>query len=137
MALKHGLATWTGLAVAAAGLLLLAPVSAAWADSAPEVAAAAQHAGYAAQSKDLKTAQAHLHHVINCLVGPKGRGFDSKELNPCKDMGNGAIPDTTDAAKKKDLQAALAKARAGLKTKDLAAAQKDAGDTEAALKKAM
>ncbi len=137
MAVKLSFATWTGLAVTAAGLVLLAPVSPARADAAQEVAAAAQHAGYAAQSKDLKTTQSHLHHVVNCLVGPKGRGFDSKELNPCKDLGNGAITDTSDAGKKKGLQTALNKARAGLKAKDLAAAQKDATDTEAALKKAM
>lgn len=137
MAFKHNFATWTGLAVAAAGLLLLAPVSPARADATQELAAATQHAGYAAQSKDLKMVQSHLHHVVNCLVGPKGKGFDSKELNPCKDLGNGAIPDTTDAAKKKGLQSALSKARAGIKAKDLAVAQKDAADAEAALKKGM
>lgn len=136
MAFKHNFATWSGLA-AAAGLLLLAPASPARADAAQEVATAAQHAGYATQSKELKMVHTHLHHTVNCLVGPKGRGFDSKELNPCKDLGNGAIPDTTDAAKKKDLQAALNKARAGLRAKDLAAAQKDAADAEATLKKGM
>ena len=137
MAVKLSFVTWTGLAVAAAGLALFAPVSPARADAGQEVATAAEHAGYAAQSKDLKTAQAHLHHTINCLVGPKGKGFDSKELNPCKDLGNGAIPDTTDAGKKKGLQSALGKARAGLKAKDLAVAQKAGADAEAALKKAM
>ena len=136
MAFKRNFATWTGLA-AAAGLLMLAPASPARADAAQQVATAAQHAGYAAQSKDLKTVKSHLHHTVNCLVGPKARGFDSKELNPCKDQGNGAIPDTTDPAKKKGLQAALSKARAGLRAKDLAAAQKDAADAEAALKKGM
>lgn len=136
MASKHNFVTWTGLA-AAVGLLMLAPASPARADAGQEVATAAQHAGYAAQSKDMKMAKSHLHHTVNCLVGPKGRGFDSKELNPCKDLGNGAIPDTTDAAKKKDLQAALNMARAGLRAKDLAAAQKHAADAEAALKKGM
>jgi hypothetical protein len=44
-------------------------------------------------------AHARLHHTINCLVGPQEDGFDAKELNPCKDFGNGAIPDTEDATK--------------------------------------
>jgi len=67
-----------------------------------------------------------LHHVVNCLVGPKGKGFDESVGNPCKDQGNGAIPDTKNAAQKKSLQQALNRARAGLRAKDMATAQKDA-----------
>jgi hypothetical protein len=55
------------------------------ADSTKEVTTAATHAGLAAQAADLKSTQTHLHHVINRLVGPKGQGFDDKEVNPCKD----------------------------------------------------
>jgi hypothetical protein len=50
------------------------------ADSTKEVATAARHAGLAAQAADLKGTQTHLHHVLNCLVGPKGQGFDDKEV---------------------------------------------------------
>ena len=60
--------------------------------------------------------------------------FDKTALNPCKNSGNGAIPDTTDAAKQKALEAAADKAREGLKSDDLATAQKAASDTEAMLK---
>ena len=45
MAVKLSFVTWTGLAVAAAGLALFAPVSPARADAGQEVATAAEHAG--------------------------------------------------------------------------------------------
>jgi len=123
------------LAAGMAAFLLL-PASAFAADAAKEVQTAATHAGYAADATVLKTAITHLHHTVNCLVGPKGAGFDAKELNPCKDQGAGAISDTTDAAKKKNLEAALASANRGLKATTLAAAKTEAQNTAALLKKA-
>ncbi len=111
--------------------------SGAAADAAKEVATAAQHAGYAADATVITTTYSHLHHTINCLVGPKGTGFDANEANPCASMGAGAIPDTTDAMKKTSLQEALAKAKAGLAEKDLAAAKADAVAAQDILKKAM
>ena len=103
------------------------------ADSAKEVTTAASHAGLAAKSADLKGTQTHLHHVVNCLVGPKGQGFDDKEANPCKDQGNGAIPDTTDAVRKAALIEALAKVNEALRQTDMAAAQKRASEAQALL----
>jgi hypothetical protein len=103
------------------------------ADAGKEVGTAAQHAGLAAKATEMKMVQMHLHHVVNCLVGPSGQGFDISFGNPCKDQGNGAIPDTAEAAKKTMLNQALAKANAGLKLTDMAGAQKDAGDVQAML----
>ena len=126
-----------GLAIATGTITLMfmsAPSFAA--DAAKEVQTAATHAGYAADATVLKTVQAHLHHTVNCLVGPKGVGFDAKQLNPCKGQGNGAIPDTADVAKKKQLEAALASAKAGLKATTLAGAKADAQKTAALLKEA-
>jgi len=60
---------------------MLAPF-AAYSDTASEIMTAAAHAGYAAASPSVDAVRMHLHHAINCLVGPKGDGFDSKELNP-------------------------------------------------------
>ena len=125
------------LAMVAIATLLVASTSALAADVSKEVAAAAQHAGFAAEATLLATTQSHLHHTVNCLVGPKGKDFDAKEMNPCKSLGNGAIPDSTDAAKKKLLEQALASADAGLASKDLAAAKKAAAEAEATLKSAM
>jgi hypothetical protein len=106
-------------------------------DLAKEVSIAAQHAGYAADAVIITTVHAHLHHTVNCLVGPNGQGFDAKELNPCQGKGNGALPDATDAAKKAMLQKALDRALAGLASGNLATAKSDAGAAQAILKQVM
>jgi hypothetical protein len=115
------------------GASLVSASAKADADSTKEVTTAARHAGLAAQAADLKGTQTHLHHVINCLVGPKGREFDDKEANPCKDQGNGAIPDTTDEVRRTALIQALAKANEGLRQTDLAAARKSANEAQVLL----
>src|SRR5882724_3163025 len=53
-----------------------------------EISTALVHAQMALASKDMGEARHHLHHVTNCLVGPKGKGYDANEENPCKGMGN-------------------------------------------------
>ena len=116
-------------------LLATSPVTRA-ADAGKEIATAAQHAGFAADSTEIGPAHAHLHPMVNCLVGPHGAGFDVKELNPCKDLANGAIPDTEDAIKLKLLQAALAVAEAALRSDDLATAKKLGALAAAEIKKA-
>jgi hypothetical protein len=104
------------------------------ADVNSEITTAATHAGLAAQGTDVATVHTHLHHTVNCLVGPGGTGFDAKELNPCANNGSGAIPDSTNASTKQALQAALARANSGLDATDLATARQDATATEAMLK---
>lgn len=120
-----------GLAALCAGLAAMP--GAAFADVASEIVAAATHAGFAAHSDKIEMVHAHMHHALNCLVGPGGNGFDTTALNPCKNNGNGAIPDTSDAAKKKSLEDIAAKLRAGVADNTLASAQKTAGDAETAL----
>ena len=115
-------------------IVLLAAVSAlaaspAFADVAAQLSVAQTHAGMAAKQTDIKAVQMHLHHAVNCLVGPAGKGFDAAAGNPCAKAGTGAIPETTDAAQKAKLEAAVAKATPGLSTTDLATAQKAAQDT--------
>jgi hypothetical protein len=116
------------------GILIALPASAQAADPAQEAATAATHAGLAAQGASVEQVHMHLHHAVNCLVGPKGPGFDAKEANPCQKLGDGAIPDSPDQALKAKLNAALEKAQAGLKSDDLAAAKKAATEAQAALK---
>lgn len=129
----------TRVLVSAAALTLLVPLSlpAFAGDYGKEVSTAADHAGYAAASTTIADAHMHLHHTINCLVGPTGAGFDANEMNPCKDQGDGAIKDTTDAAKQQMLNAAVTKAQAGLATDDLPTAATDAAAVQAMLKQAM
>jgi hypothetical protein len=114
-----------------AGLMLSAP---ALADASSETVTAATHAELAAGSADLNGVHTHLHHALNCLVGPRGNGFDAKEMNPCAQSGHGAIPDTTDAAKRASLEAAADKTRAGLASNDLKEARASAAAAGSMLK---
>lgn len=92
-----------------------------------QASTAGAHAGMALGASDLKTAHAHLHHVINCLVGPSGKGFDAQAENPCKGMGKGAIADAKgDAAAESRLHAALTQAERGVKAATLDDAHADA-----------
>lgn len=84
--------------------------------AAREASTAAAHAGMALGATDLKMAHAHLQHVVNCLVGPSGEGYDPQAENPCKGMGQGAIMDAkADAARQSRLQEAAMEARKGVK----------------------
>lgn len=123
-------------AVAAAALLLLAVPPAIAGDAPAEIATAAAHAGMAAASGDIKTVHMHLHHVVNCLVGPGGTGFDAMEANPCKGKGLGAIPDSL-AGKRMALQSVVDMAERGIAQADLAKAKEEAAEVQAALKKDM
>src|SRR5271157_1645163 len=80
---SRGLATLGALALACTSLFAIGVRPASAADVNKEVNTAALHAGYAASSKDMKATQMHLHHVVNCLVGPQGEGFDASFGNPC------------------------------------------------------
>ena len=92
-----------------------------------QVSTASAHAGMALGAADLKMAHAHLHHVINCLVGPSGKGFDAQEANPCKGQGQGAIVDAKgDTASESRLHAALTQAEHGVKATTLDGAHADA-----------
>lgn len=122
----------TTMLALAAGLSLIAVQASA--DVKSEIVNAETHAGLAAKATTIDGVHMHLHHALNCLAGPAGAGFDAKQMNPCAHSGNGAILDSTDAAKKKSLQAAADKAASGIAATDLAAAQKDASETEAMLK---
>lgn len=117
-----------------AAVVAALPFAAFAADAAKEAATGGMHAGLASRAATIEQVHMHLHHAINCLVGPKGMGFDAKEANPCQALGDGAIADATDAATKAKLTTAVSRAQAGLKATDLAAAQKAAAETEAALK---
>ena len=122
-----------------AGLAGSALVFAATASAAPNAAAeikmAASHAALAVKASDVQSVHTHLHHVLNCLVGPSGKGFDVTNANPCTGSGNGAIPDSTYPASKKHLRAAAKYAMSGIAETDLAKAQKRAIDVEGAIAK--
>lgn len=100
-----------------------------------EIATAIKHAGYAAKSTNLKHVDLHLHHVVNCLVGPQGGGFDKMAGDPCKGMGMGALADDAHAtvATRAYLNEALTDADIGLANKHLHIAREAASMTKNAL----
>ena len=115
----------------AAAILIAGAASAA--DVKGEIATAQDHANLAAAASDIAGVHMHLHHTLNCIVGPAGADFDAKEINPCTGRGAGAMPDSTSAAMKTLLQAAADEANKGLAATDLATAQADAKSTSAML----
>lgn len=122
------------IAIAAAvGGLLAFPI-AAYADAAAEIATAAQHAGLAAAAPTLAQIRTHLHHVVNCIVGPRDGDFDKSITNPCAQQGNGAFPDESDQAIKTKLQNVLNVAEDGIASNDEATAKKAAATAETQLK---
>src|ERR1700712_1463480 len=103
--------------IAGIAALIATPVLA---DVATELSTAQTHAGMASTQTDIAMAQKHLHHAVNCLVGPSGAGFDAAAGNPCAKAGNGAIADSTDAAQKAKLTNIAASAKTGVGSTDLA-----------------
>ncbi len=99
-----------------------------------EAGTAHTHAVLAQSATPLTMAHLHLHHVVNCLVGPNGSGFDATAGNPCKGQGDGAIKDAAnDSTLEARLKAALADARSGLQSNSLETAQQYAGKAAAEL----
>jgi hypothetical protein len=58
-----------------------------------ELKTAITHAGFAAKYDTIKEVTLHLHHVLNCLVGPNDKMFDAGAGNPCQGQGNGILAD--------------------------------------------
>ena len=117
-------------ALAISSIALLPAV--ALADGPQAIATAKTHSGLAANAGAIGQVQTHLHHVLNCLVGPGGQGFDAAPGNPCAAAG-GAIPQTADAATKAKLETAATTARGGIAATDIAVAKKAATDIQGSL----
>jgi hypothetical protein len=100
-------------------------------DAAEQAQTAADHAGYAAGSDGIDSVHAHLHHALNCLVGPNGEGFDASFGYPCDGMGSGALNDA-DMDHQTTYLDAIAEIKGGLATDDVTVAQTaavEAGNT--------
>ncbi len=84
-----------GLLLAILGISVLAqsiPAQAAG-DPSAELKTAITHAGYSAKQEAQQGVTMHLHHALNCLVGPQDKRFDAAAGNPCQGQGNGYLPD--------------------------------------------
>jgi hypothetical protein len=62
-------------------------------DPSAELSTAVTHAGFAAKYETMKEITLHLHHALNCLVGPQDKLFDPAAGNPCQGQGDGYLPD--------------------------------------------
>ena len=62
-------------------------------DPSAELNTAVTHAGFAAKYDTMKEITLHLHHALNCLVGPQDKLFDAAAGNPCQGQGNGYLSD--------------------------------------------
>ena len=60
---------------------------------AAQLKTAIAHAGYAENAGSMTEVTMHLHHVLNCLVGPNDKMFDKAAGDPCQGQGNGIMPD--------------------------------------------
>lgn len=69
------------------------PMYAADAGMAAELKTAIAHAGYAEKAGAMTDVTMHLHHVVNCLVGPADTMYDKAAGNPCQGQGTGIMPD--------------------------------------------
>ena len=82
-----------GLAVVAFLALGTQGIRAAETGLAGELKTAITHAGFAAKYDTLQEVTLHLHHAVNCLVGPDDPLFDKAAGNPCQGQGKGILPE--------------------------------------------
>lgn len=88
-----------------------------------------QHSKFSQDYNGMKEVTTHLQHVVNCLEGPTGPGFEGGAGNPCQGQGAGLIADTKKAKDAKYasavpwMEAADKLAQQGLKAKNADAAK--------------
>ncbi|HET8986129.1 MAG TPA: hypothetical protein VFN03_10255 [Trueperaceae bacterium] len=79
---------------------------------ATQLATAVTHAGFSANAEAIEMATTHLGHVLNCIVGTGGEGFNADWGNPCGSQGEGIINELASHPQAADLQALVESARA-------------------------
>ena len=102
-----------------------------------EISTAIDHAEFSVKANDVAAIHLHLHHVVNCLVGEKGKQFYAAAGDPCKGMGDGAINDAENTALKTRLSSILAVAERGLNENDFKRVHKTASLVKKMLKRTM
>lgn len=105
-----------------------------------EIATAIIHANVASQITNLDGVHLHLHHVLNCVLGPHSEQYSAaaEKLSAykCVGLGDGALPDSHDPAVRGDLQKAVKLADQGLQAKQFDTAHHAAVGVLAELKSA-
>lgn len=72
-----------------------------------QMATAVQHAAFSMEADDRDMAVRHLGHVLNCIAGEGGDGFDGSWGHPCGGQGAGLLNDIADHEHADDLVAVL------------------------------
>ncbi len=80
---------------------------------ATQLATAITHAGFSANAEAVEMATTHLGHVLNCIVGEGGEGFNADWGNPCGSQGAGIVNELASHPQAADL-AGLVEAARGL-----------------------
>ncbi len=98
---------WIAIAMAVALLLGTIGVSQAYdaasGDLATQLGTAIQHSGFSAAAEEHAMAVRHLGHVLNCIAGEGGVGFDSSWGHPCGGQGAGILSDLSSHPQADDL----------------------------------
>jgi hypothetical protein len=102
-----------------------------------QLATAIQHAEFAVNAEDHAMAVRHLGHVLNCIAGEGGEGFDAAWGHPCADQGDGIMGDVAAHAHAADVgplvNAAHALAMDGVQQESLGAVHASAAGVRALL----
>jgi hypothetical protein len=120
-------------------IVVLAASGAVFAQDALEtqLATAVQHAEFSMGADDMAMAVRHLGHVLNCIAGEGGEGFDGSWGHPCDGQGAGIVSDIAGHAAADDLMAVLRSAHGlameGVEAGSLGAVQAAAAGVRALL----
>jgi len=77
---------------------------------AEQLATAITHSGFSASAEDLAMASTHLGHVLNCIAGEGGEGFNADWGHPCGGQGAGIMNDLASHPQAADLELLVANA---------------------------
>ena len=134
-------AKWTRIFLTAVCAAALALAGGAWAQGSDalneQLATARQHAEFSMGADDLAGATTHLGHVLNCIAGEEGEGFDGDWGHPCGGQGDGILADVESHPAADEVAAVLSAAHAlamdGVMAESLGAAQAAAAGVHALL----
>jgi hypothetical protein len=91
--MRTGRTVLCAFTLAALGAFGVRPAPGAMMGPGDEIKTAITHAGFAEKYDTMKEVSLHLHHVLNCLVGPADKMYDKTAGDPCQGQGKGILPD--------------------------------------------
>lgn len=130
----HAHTRWIIVAVV---VLCVGATSAAQGAFGAQLATAVQHAEFSMSADDHDMAVRHLGHVLNCIAGEGGEGFDGSWGHPCGAQGAGLVSDVAGVSNAEAIEAVLRAAHGlaldGVDTASIAAVHASAAGVRALL----